>query len=61
MARWVAGTSLSQLPSPKPVVEVEIVAEPEPVAEEAKQSPPGPELGRDAAIAAIEKLGASTS
>jgi hypothetical protein len=42
---------------PKPVAEVEAVAEPEPVAEEAKQSVPGPEVGRDAAIAEIERLG----
>jgi len=42
---------------PEPGVEVEAVAEPEPVAEEAKQSRPRPESGRDAAIAEIERLG----
>jgi len=51
------GEKPAPVAGPKPVVEVEAVAEPEPVAEEAKQSPPGPEVGRDAAIAEIEKLG----
>ena len=43
---------------PAPVVDPEpvAVAESEPVTEGAKQSPSEPELGRDAAIAAIEKL-----
>jgi len=49
------GTRPEPVAEPMPVVEVE--AEPKPVAEEAKQSPPGPEVGRDAAIAAIDKLG----
>jgi len=42
---------------PGQVAKPESVQEPEPVAQEPKQSPPGPEVGRDAAIAAIEKLG----
>ena len=51
------GEAPLQLQQPEPVAEPEAVAEPRPVAEEAKQSPPGPEVGRDAAIAEIEKLG----
>ena len=42
---------------PAPVAEPKPVVEPEPVADEADQSPPELELGRDAVIAEIEKLG----
>jgi hypothetical protein len=50
---------------PEPVAEPESFQKPSPVPEpklvvgEAKQSPPGPKLGRDAAIAAIRGLGGS--
>jgi len=48
---------LGPVPEPESVAANPFVVEPEPVSEEAKQSLTGPEVGRDAAIAAIEKLG----
>lgn len=44
-------------PNREPVAEIDARAEPAPVAEEAKQSPSGPQLSRDAAIAEIKRLG----